>query len=229
MNKDISIVSAATKYEAAQSEINTRIAVRTNVNTAHMAAIIALTSVFFYAGEHDVHNHARIFIGIIIPLISTYFASYYVHNDSIIGLLSAYCSELERRSQSFTDEQGDYPPSWHSPRVNSKSWIQPSLEVRNFSDLTIKCLSIISPFVAVADNLNGFKVGVLFLFPWCVICSYYNYKLLEQVAQRRKIYTEYVYNKETGEVDFNMPIFFPKTKKFIKRLKKIFPCNNTSK
>lgn len=214
------VISAATKYGAAQSEINSRVAARTTVNVFHMVTILSVTSVFFLAGREGEHEDVIWLIGAFIPLISTYFSCYYVHNDSIIGLLSAYCSALEKVSRDHTEDDSKYMPSWHSPQVSTKSWIQPSLEVRTYSDRTIQGLSIVSPFISAADLGLCSTEGFL-LFMWCTVCSYYNFQLLSQVAERRKIYTEYKFNIETGEVDFNIPVFFPKTKKLILKIKEL--------
>jgi hypothetical protein len=212
---ELSKLSVDARYISATAEISARIQSRVQVNVYHIIAILTLVGFVVGASTTDIQNlthpdkrdlapvlepstipNMMLFISAAIPLISSVFLLWYLHNDRIIGQLSSYCEGLEKRYS--TEEK---PFGWFT---QDEGWMPISLKYREFSDIAMILVCIISPtvtfllsfrFAKTSESLLTIVISVLFSF---LVTSFNCYALL-QAWQARAHGKEWEKRKRDGD------------------------------
>ena len=201
-------VDSKARYAAAQSEINSRLQIRGTVNIAHMSVIgVALGSYFTLKSQQ--HGSYYLTFAFLMPLLSAYFVTYYIHNDRILGLLGAFCRTLEKISEEKCPSAK--LPRWFS--AAEEQWLVLALDARKFSDYAIIGLCIVSPIVVCFDSIYAILLGGILgflrdpniiqlglLLVYCTTVSAFNVKRLCGIREfRRRLSEDYEYDQETRE------------------------------
>lgn len=146
-----------TRYQTAWAEMNTRIGVRANINTVHLVSILTLLGISI--NSSDVRQ--SFFISCILPLNSFIFTTWYLQNDRVLGIMSAFCGALERMDIA----KGIKLPAFHS---KESGFMDAALKFRVFGDTAMAMICVASPsyslFHFLFDPLlvhNGIVVGAM--------------------------------------------------------------------
>lgn len=199
-------VSASDRYSGAWSEINTRLALRQNSRLAYvsiswvMLGIAANVVLQKSISASDIHMQLAIaLILTFTPLISLAFSLWSFYDDSIIGLLSAYCKTLENGEQPVN---GIILPSWHTPGQN---WLTEARKVRKYFDIAFNSMiymasgiSILLTFIVVRED---WLCVVFFLLQLAllVLTIWVNYKASRKREKIRR--SNFIYNWESGKYE----------------------------
>jgi hypothetical protein len=163
-------LDAKTLYNATQTEMNSRLQIRTNIHISHITIIGAVTG--YYAGL-NAQDHVIIYLlPATIPLISYYFISLYLTNEANLKNLERGLVDLERLCRLYVD--GGLPS-----RFIHK---QPFARLSRDRVISLVGLCFVSPVVVVADLIyqegqSAVRMSISgLLFLWCLILSIVNYK-----------------------------------------------------
>lgn len=201
-------VSASDRYSGAWSEINTRLALRQNSRLAYVsiswvmlgiAANVIIQDSFL---KNDLSIWVQLVMALIltfIPVLSLAFSLWSFYDDSILGLLSAYCKTIENGEQPIN---GIIPPSWHTPGQN---WLSEARKVRKNFDIAFNIMiymasgtSILLTVIIISDVW----LLIVFLFLQLlllVLTIRVNRKASKKREEIRR--SNYVYNWESGKYE----------------------------
>lgn len=140
-----------TLFTSLQAELNSRVLSRVSINIGHMQTITAFSAGFIItriAHGNYINIYAPHFFLLVIPFISYYFISLYIHNDLQIGFLNKYLNKIESHSA--------IPVSLRFYDRN-KSVGRMSFEARGVSSHAIKWMCVVSPVIFVIDTILNFS------------------------------------------------------------------------
>ncbi len=175
-------LSPAVRYTAAWAEISARLTVRAQISVSHITAILAAITAYFAIQVSSTEKSLDIHYipEIVMLIISTIFVSWYAHTDIIIGLLSAFCKELEKND---LDDKKYRGPSWFfgPEQIDKDSPYQrimtAALDQRKLSDFSTTMICFASPILIIWNETTKISyansalliVSIIWLY---FICAY---------------------------------------------------------
>ena len=193
MSDGLNMISAASRYAAAQGEISARVTARATLNVGHIVSIGALSTIYFtlLARINGVcpngtwcasAQNSLPFFPCVIALVSTYFACLYSHNDTVLGYLTLYNKKLE-------DDHHTSLPSWFSG-----PWMAQGLAARSWAHAALITLAWASCGLVVLTGLPQWTPISARSLIICVAVSLLNTFIFMRVAHlRRALMTRFVY------------------------------------
>jgi hypothetical protein len=160
-------LDAKTLYNATQTEMNSRLQIRTNIHISHLTIIV--------------QDHVIIYLlPATIPLISYYFISLYLTNEANLKNLERELVDLKRMCGLYVD--GGLPS-----RFIHK---QPFARLSRDRVISLVGSCFVSPVVVVADLIyqegqSAVRMSISgLLFLWCLILSIVNYKRVRRIEDK---------------------------------------------
>jgi hypothetical protein len=175
------LIDAKTRYNAAQSELNARLQVRANINISHIIVIAAASGTYSAIKPDNSHIFGFI-IAAAVPLITFYFISMFIHNESNISNLIRNLVELEQSSDKLDISTPMSSRFKHSPETISQTYRFSSGRVKSLVGLCF-----ISPILIILDISNHIffeekaadftqaqVVTIVWIFIFCSTISIFN-------------------------------------------------------
>ena len=167
-------------FAGLHGEMAARISTRASINTSH------LTLVLLFAGStllssFDQNQYNKIVIMCIIPLVSSYFVSLYIHNDRQIGLINHTLSKIENGS--------DIDKKYRFYAVGSKIG-EAAFFGRKISNAAVGFLCLLSPALIVVLHFSSGKIdcisAIAFIFSLSIsviniVSIYFNSKFRQEI------------------------------------------------
>jgi hypothetical protein len=150
------LIPAHVRYAGAWAEVSQRISTRGQINSYHIAVIVALSAAYVAIQDPVTGSHTattaldvRWIPAALMPFVSTGFVGWYCHNDAILGLLGLYCSWFEK-----ADHEAGFSsiPAWfYNPPSTTHGGLKYdgiqhiALRQRQLSDYATIVICLISP------------------------------------------------------------------------------------
>lgn len=148
--RPLDYIDIRSRFAAGQSEINSRLELRAQLQIYHAVMIGVITTIFFTLIK-DEHKFVLPLFTILIPLVSFYFVLLYIHNDKIIGILSAFNRSLEAISESVNSEAK--LPRWFRGGAadGQDTWMSEALEARKLGNQATVLITMVSPVITLVE------------------------------------------------------------------------------
>ena len=199
----MTMITESDKYNGAWNEINARLGQRMTVRLAFIATSwtilgIVIDKVLDKEFKPNEEYLVIFFLITLMQLLSLLFSAWSAYEDTLIGLLSAFCREFERDASDKTDKKTDVKPGWHTP---SQLWLDEAARNRVYLDISfygvIAINFIVSSFMLY--HLNRSYEFIVMTIALQLIIVFFSFLLIYSAASKRKeIRKNYGFDKDLG-------------------------------